>query len=78
MIVSDEEAEKKACCGPVGCGMDDDGLRVCCGSDCMAWITVGEVVLDEQGRQVLRPTLDQTGLRRVPLGTCGHAPELPQ
>ena len=38
--MTEEEAKKKRCCGPDGCGspfFDGYGTRTCIGSACMAW-----------------------------------------
>lgn len=44
MIVFDEDAHKKRCCGPSGCGAKDSAagtseaeFRYCVGADCMGW-----------------------------------------
>ena len=37
MILTDEEAPVKRCCGPKECGIKRDGNRWCIGSACMAW-----------------------------------------
>lgn len=39
MVTTEKEARGIVCCGPENCGvfLEIDEVRVCCGSQCMAW-----------------------------------------
>lgn len=75
MIIDEESASNRRCCGPPGCGwIANEGERYCLGQQCMGWQNLGRFYLTPNGDRMDRPDLDGKW-QEVTLGCCGLAPE---
>lgn len=79
MIVLEEKAHTKRCCGPEGSGyVDGEGIRSCIGSACMAWHFTKGIWVLSRGQFWRKgepsPDLMDTEERATPWGYCGLAP----
>ena len=84
MIVTEEEAKTKRCCGPSGTGRLDPTAgvitfvhreRLCIGSACMAWDWIVVWPSGASERRRVKPAQDDTSIASggSVFGYCGYA-----